>query len=579
MVPRDYARIYDVLRKIGHTGTDEDVAQRIIAVARQATIPVEVVCHDYTCTEPHQRRAHGTCAIVGDIIRTGRSALILPDTGAACESDADCLRVYDLLRKVGHAGTEDEIAERMIAAAPRASLRPDAIAENYPCSAAFGSPEWRCNRAKIVSCIVGLTTQIGRTAVLMPDAGAVPDGNGVAEDPDEDATSETVAEVVAAVRNCDWQGRIDVVEDILSYMGSDVGEEAAAVKELLEDESEDVRLHAFYALCHLGVDAEAVVPTLTEHLRGGDESLRDKALQTFFNCRNYVNPELVPDFLEILTDPASDHHVRCMAAGCLRFCGADAEPAVSALTRGLTDDDYSVRVHSALALAAIGRGAKAALPALVKVRRSDIHQDAVHALRSLGPDAQEAVPVLIDGLMEGDLDHRNDDATILASIGPAAREAVPALLEAFPALRDNAVQALGSIGPAAREAAPALLEALPALRGTAFEALKSIGAAAEEIAPVLVHMSQSEHSYDRRFAAEALVEIGAETDVAVAVLIDSLNDDNSRTRYLAARTVGEIGPRAKSAVPALSAALNDENTRVRDAAKAALERIVPVAAG
>ncbi len=62
-------------------------------------------------------------------------------------------------------------------------------------------------------------------------------GEGVDEYPDEDATSETVAEVVAAVRNCDWQGRIDAVEDLLSYLGSDVGEVVAAVKELLEDES------------------------------------------------------------------------------------------------------------------------------------------------------------------------------------------------------------------------------------------------------------------------------------------------------------------------------------------------------
>ena len=488
------------------------------------------------------------------------------------------LRIYDLLWRLGHTGTEDEIADRIVAAAPRAAVRADAIAEQCPCSAPHGSAEWRENRARVVSVIVSCITRVGRVACIMPEAVGEPDGEGMDEYPDEDAISETVAQVVAAVRNCDWQGRIDVVEDILSYMGSDVGEEVAAVKELLEDESGDVRLHAFYALCHLGADTEAVVPTLTEHLRGGDESLRDMALQAFYNCRKYVNAALVPDFLELLTDPMSDHGVRGMAAGCLRFCGADAEPAVPALARGLTDDEYSVRVHSAQSLAAIGRGAKAALPALVEARRSDIHQDAVDALRSLGPDAQEAVPVLIDGLMEGDLDHRNDDAAILASIGPAAREAVPTLLEALPTLRDNAVLALGSIGPAAKEAVPTLLEALPTLHKNAFHALRRIGAAAEEIAPVLVRMSQSEHSYDRRFAAEALVEIGAETDVAVAVLIDSLNDGNSLTRCLAARTLGEVGPRAESAVPALSAALNDENTRVRDAAKAALVRIVAVAA-
>ena len=552
MVPRDYARIYDVLRKIGHTGTDEDIAQRIIAVARKAAIPVDVVCHDYTCTEPHQRRAHGTCAIVRDIIRTGRSALILPDAGAACESDGgDYLHVYDVLRKVGHAGTEDDIAERILAAGPKAALRVDAICEDYPCSAPRDSVEWRQNRAHIISIIAGGAVRVGRAACIMPDAVGVPcepDGDGVAEDPDEDPTREVVAEVVAAVRACDWQGRIDAVEDILTDMKSAVGEVVAAVKDLQEDESEDVRLHAFYALCHLGANAEEVAPTLTEHLRGGDESLRDMALQAFYNCGRYVNAALVPDFLEVLTDPASDNHFRYMAARCLGFCGADAEPAVPALARRLTDDDYFVRMHSAQSLAAIGRGAKPALPALVQARRSDIHQDAVDALVRLGPDAQEAVPSLIDGLMEGDLDRRNDDAAILASIGPAAKEAVPALLEA-----------------------------LPALHGSAFKSLKSIGVAAEEIAPVLVGMTNSEDPDDRRFAAEALVEIGAETDVAVAALIDILGDDDISARDFAARTLGKIGPRAESAVSALSAVLKEGHLK-HSRADAAIPGIIGPAA-
>ncbi len=356
------------------------------------------------------------------------------------------------------------------------------------------------------------------------------------------------------MRNCDWQGRIDAVESMLSDVMLAVGVavvagEAAAVEALREDESEDVRLHAFYALCHLGADAEVVVPTLVEHLRGGDESLRHMALETFSNTEGYANAAAVRDLMEILTDATSGADVRAMATRALGFCGADAEAAVPALARGLTDEDQFVRDHSAAALAAIGRAAKAAVPALVEARRSDIHLSAVHALFRLGPDAREAVPTLIGGLEKGDLKHRRADATIL-----------------------------GSIGPAAREAAPALLEALPALYGSAFEALKSIGAAIEGIAPVLVRMSQSEHSYDRRFAAEALVEIGAETDVAVAVLIDCLNDDNSHTSCLAAQTLGKIGPRAESAVPAISAALNDEYTHVRDASKAALERIVADAA-
>ena len=106
----------------------------------------------------------------------------------------------------------------------------------------------------------------------------------------------------------DWQGRIDAVEDILSYVKSEVGEVVAAVKELQDDESADVRLHAFYALCHLGADAEAVVPTLVEHLRGGDESLRDIALEPLPKKEVYAHAAAVPYLIVLLTDHNSDDH-------------------------------------------------------------------------------------------------------------------------------------------------------------------------------------------------------------------------------------------------------------------------------
>ncbi len=95
----------------------------------------------------------------------------------------DHTRIYGLLRRLGHTGTEDEIAERIVAAARGGGVRADGVAENYPCSAPRGSAEWRENRAQVVSIIVGCIVRLGRAACVMPDAGGVPcepDGDGAA---------------------------------------------------------------------------------------------------------------------------------------------------------------------------------------------------------------------------------------------------------------------------------------------------------------------------------------------------------------------------------------------------------------
>lgn len=93
----------------------------------------------------------------------------------------DPMRIYDLLRRL-HPGTEDELAEWVVRIADAAAVRADAIVEDMPSSAPIGSPEWRRNRAKIVSVIVSAITRYGRSAVLMPDSVAAlcePDGDRV----------------------------------------------------------------------------------------------------------------------------------------------------------------------------------------------------------------------------------------------------------------------------------------------------------------------------------------------------------------------------------------------------------------
>jgi len=89
----------------------------------------------------------------------------------------DPMRVYELLRLLGHGLTEDELAEFVVGLADAAGMRADTIIDDRPCSAPVGSEEWRLNRAWIVSVIVSGIVRVGRLALLLPDAENGPDGD------------------------------------------------------------------------------------------------------------------------------------------------------------------------------------------------------------------------------------------------------------------------------------------------------------------------------------------------------------------------------------------------------------------
>jgi hypothetical protein len=88
----------------------------------------------------------------------------------------DPMRVYELLRLLGHDLTEDALADLVVGLADATGVRADSIIEDRPCSAPVGSEEWRLNRAWIVSVIVSCIVRVGRLALLLPDAEATPRG-------------------------------------------------------------------------------------------------------------------------------------------------------------------------------------------------------------------------------------------------------------------------------------------------------------------------------------------------------------------------------------------------------------------
>jgi hypothetical protein len=97
-----------------------------------------------------------------------------------------------------------------------------------------------------------------------------------------------------------------------------------------------------------------------------------------------------------LSDP--DPVTRGLAAMELRARGAEARPALAALTSALRDPDANVRLMSANAIAAIGPGAAPAVPDLIAAcsARDEVHvlRACATALGAIGRPATAALPVL-----------------------------------------------------------------------------------------------------------------------------------------------------------------------------------------
>ena len=159
-----------------------------------------------------------------------------------------------------------------------------------------------------------------------------------------------------------------------------------------------------------------------------------------------------------------DPENRRAAAHALADAGADAKPAVPALTKALKDDDTFVRRFSAQALGNIGPDAKDAAPMLSSILkdnkdRKEVQEAAADALGKIGGASIDALmAVTKDG--QRDAEVRQKAIAALGSMGANAKSAVPVLIAA---LKDNDVRtdaavALGDIGPAAGKDAVSALE-------------------------------------------------------------------------------------------------------------------------
>jgi HEAT repeat protein len=151
----------------------------------------------------------------------------------------------------------------------------------------------------------------------------------------------------------------------------------AALIDLLQDQSKDVRGYALRAIASVGPAARACAPVLIKVLSDEDEDMRLKAALALASFGSGAQAAL-----KILADTltSADRLKRKAAAFALRSIGSEAKPVMAALIKGLRDQEKRVRARCASTLGRIGR---------------DVSDDAIHALieaeRDEEPDVRMAV--------------------------------------------------------------------------------------------------------------------------------------------------------------------------------------------
>jgi HEAT repeat protein len=273
----------------------------------------------------------------------------------------------------------------------------------------------------------------------------------------------------------------------LTRLGPDAKPAVPALRTALQDPSAEVRGLAALALGAIGLSAADAAPALVK-LLGDQAPVRAKA--------SVALAQLGPGGVPALADglKATRHTIRAGCAQVLALLGADAAPALSALSTALADSDAKVRTLVAVALGEQDGRAANAVPGLVRVLtdpEASVRAAAEQALLRVG---SPAVPRLVEVAREGpDLVLRARAVTVLGEMGMKARDAVPTLVaivrDKTPVLVNLAVLALGRIGPAARDARPDLrllrTDADAALRAGAALALARIDPSDAESAAAL----------------------------------------------------------------------------------------------
>lgn len=195
---------------------------------------------------------------------------------------------------------------------------------------------------------------------------------------------------------------------------------------------------SFSMLAMLGPNAEAAIPTLSNHLQHDDAEARLRAAITLWKIDRKATVS-VPPILEVLADGQLRTGARTMAAECLGSMGPAAKSAAKELRAAMNEGDAKLRATSAWALWKTNRETDATLPVFLDLlsdpKGTYIAEKAiVEMVEAFQADParrnsrHRLVQQVIDASSSKDLRSRRTAVTILGKIG-AREEAVREALE------------------------------------------------------------------------------------------------------------------------------------------------------
>jgi len=366
-----------------------------------------------------------------------------------------------------------------------------------------------------------------------------------------------------------------------------LGEKEAAISFLLlrlEDENENVRREAAFALGGLGNASETVINALLLRLQNEDYRVRRDAAQALGRLRN-ASETVIDALLLHLQD--GDNSVRYQSAFALGRFGNASEVVISALLLRLEDGDNgdnSVRAWAAEALGSLGNASEVVISTLLLHLQdgdNSVRASAAGALGRLGNASEAVISNLLLRLEDGDNSVRRSAAQALGNLGNVSEVVISALLLRLEDGNENvrawAAYALGRLGNGSEVLISALLVCLEdehhLVRGWAAEALGNLGNASEAVINALLLGLEDGNEDVRHWAAQALGKLGNASEAVISALLLGLEDGHEWVRSEAVEALGKLGNASESVISALLLRLEDGHEWVRREAVEALGKL------
>jgi HEAT repeat protein len=291
----------------------------------------------------------------------------------------------------------------------------------------------------------------------------------------------------------------------------------------------------------------------------------------------------VPALLKVL-EQSDREKQQLEAIRVLGQIGPEAAPAIPALTRMLSHQEWYLRQAAAKALGEVGPQASNTVPLLVQTLgdwNDEVRQAAATALGQLGIAAETGTAKLIERLVDTSEPVRRAAAQALVRIGlSSAGPVLPLLTHADPQIRQGVARLLGQAGCVATEDGAriclicSLVDPAEGVRNEASDALHrvdlnwqqhpTVATALPTLLAALTYQKESE-SYIYR----PLHQFGF---ASIPRLVISPSDD-WKVRQAAARWLGRLPSFADQTQTPLAKALTDHHEAVRKAAAEAVAHL------